>query len=64
MQSCNHGCNSKYKTSLCPTSNKNFLVCTECPKHVPALQYLKEHHEAKEGWNNLHFLKGAFGSEA
>ena len=31
---------------------------------MPALQYFKEHHEAKAGWNNLHFLRGAFGHEA
>merc|ERR1712240_293641 len=31
---------------------------------MPALQYLKENHDAKEGWNNLHFLRGAFGQEA
>merc|ERR1712240_517406 len=43
---------------------KNFLMCTDCAKHVPALQYLQENHDAKSGWNNLHFLRGAFGSEA
>ena len=39
-------------------------MCTECPDHMPALQYLKENHDAKSGWNNLHFLRGAFGHEA
>ena len=39
-------------------------MCTECPDHMPALQYLKENHDAKEGWNNLHFLRGAFGLKA
>ena len=39
-------------------------MCTDCAKHVPALQYLQQHHDPKAGWNNLHFLRGAFGAEA
>merc|ERR1711873_148580 len=63
-QSCGHGCNKQYQATLCSTSGKHFLMCTDCAKHVPALQYLQENHDAKSDWSNLHFLRGAFGSEA
>ena len=64
QQSCKHACNNNYKNTLCPTSNKHFLLCTECPKHMPALQYLKEHHDPKMGWKNFILMRGAFGNEA
>ena len=63
-QICPHGCNKHYQATLCATSGKHFLMCPECPDHMPALQYLKENHDAKAGWNNLHFLRGALGHEA
>ena len=64
QKSCTHVCNKNYKHTLCPTSNKHFLLCTECPKHMPALKYLKEHHDPKMGWKNFILMRGAFGNEA
>ena len=53
-----------FKKSVCPASNKHFLLCTECSKHMPALQYLKDNHDPKLGWTNFTLMRGAFGDEA
>ena len=50
--------------TVCPASNKHFLLCTECPKHMPTLQYLKDNHDPKIGWKNFTLMRGAFGNEA
>ena len=63
-QSCSHKCNRFYQQTLCPASNKHFLLCTECAKHMPALQYLRENHKHEGGWTNFALMRGAFGDEA
>ena len=46
---CNHKNNKYYKHTLRPANNRNILLCTECPKHVPALEYLRKHHDPSQG---------------
>ena len=31
---------------------------------MPALQYLRDHHDPKLGWTNFTLMRGAFGDEA
>ena len=62
-KSCTHTCNKVFKKTVCPASNKHFLLC-ECQKHMPALEYLKDNHDPKMGWKNFILMRGAFGNEA
>ena len=60
---CNHGSNRLWKRTLCPTSNKNFILCSECPKHIPALEYLRWHHNHAIGFKNFTIMRQMFGAD-
>ena len=57
---CNHGSNSHWKKTLSPTSNKNFILCSECLRHIPALEYLRWHHDHAIGFKNITIMRQVF----
>ena len=61
---CNHKNNRMYQKTVCSAINRHFLLCTECPEHVLALQYLRENHIPALGWKNCTLIKSAFGEDA
>ena len=61
---CKHGNNSIWKKTLCPKSNKSFILCSECPKHISALEYLSKHHNPAIGFKNFSVMRQMFGEDA
>ena len=57
---CNHGNNNNWKKTLCPTSNKNFILCSECPRHLPLIKYLSKHHNHAIGFKNFTIMRQMF----
>ena len=62
-KNCNHKSNRFYKTQLCPTSEKHFLMCTGCEHHLPVIRYMKSHHEPLIGFKNFSLIRQCFGDE-
>ena len=60
---CKHGNNSNWKKTLCPKSNKNFILCSECSKHIPALEYMRRHHNYAIGFKNFTIMRQMFGAD-
>ena len=59
---CKHGTHDRWKKFICPTSNKNFILC-ECSKHIPALEFLSKLHTPALGFMNLAIMKKMFGAD-
>ena len=57
---CNHGSNRLWKRTLCKASNKNFIFCSECPGHIPTLEYLRWHHDHAIGFKNITIMRQTF----
>ena len=55
--------NSNWKKTLCPKSNKSFILCSECPKHLPVLEYLSKHHNHPIGFKNFTIMRQMFGAD-
>ena len=62
-KNCNHKGNKFYRSQVCSTTNKHFLMCTSCNHHVAALQYLSNHHDPKMGYKNYTMMKQCFGDD-
>ena len=60
---CNHMDNRFYKTQLCPTTKKHFLMCTGCEHHLPAIRYMSNHHDPSLGYKNFTVMKKLFGDD-
>ena len=60
---CKHGNNSNWKKTLCPKSNKSFILCSECSKHIPALEYMRWHHNHAIGFKNFTIMRQMFGAD-
>ena len=53
--------NRFYKTQLCPTTKKHYLMCNGCEHHLPAIRYMSDHHEPSLGYKNFTHMKQCFG---
>ena len=60
---CNHSNNRYWKKALCPTSNKSFILCSECPRHIPTLEYLRWHQNHAIGFKNFTIIRHIFGAD-
>ena len=56
---CNHLNN--YKKSVCPISNKHYLLCNICENHLPGIGYMDFHHDPSLGFRNFHVMRQCFG---
>ena len=56
---CNHLTN--YKNSVCPISNKHYLLCNICENHLPGIGYMDLHHNPSLGFKNFHVMRQCFG---
>ena len=57
---CNHGNHNEWKKTLCLTSNKNFILYTDYPQHLPAIEYLSKHHNHAIGFKNFTIMRQMF----
>ena len=57
---CNH-LNKNYKKSVCPISNKHYLLCNICEHHLPGIGYMNYHHEPSLGFSNFSVMRQCFG---
>ena len=55
--------NRFYKTQLCPTTKKHFLMCTGCEHHLPAIRYMSKHQDPSLGWKNFTAMGNLFGND-
>ena len=62
-KNCDHMSNRYYKSQLCSTTNKHYLMCTGCKHHLPAIKYLKDHHKPSIGYKNFTLMKQCFGDD-
>ena len=60
---CDHYGNKYWKSQLCPTTNKHYLMCNGCSHHLPAMKYLKDHHKPSIGYKNFTLMKHCFGDD-
>ena len=61
---CTHGSHGTWKRNFCEAGNISFILCTVCPKHLPALEYLSKNHNQGIGFKNFVTMKGMFGPDA
>ena len=60
---CNHKGNKYWDRHLCSTSNKHYIMCTDCSHHLPALEYLSKHHNPAIGFQNFSLMRQMFGAD-
>ena len=58
---CNHMNNKHLRRSLCPISNKHYLLCNICEHHLPGIGYMNYHHEPSLGYSNFSVMRQCFG---
>ena len=63
-KNCDHRGNHYWRNTLCSTTNKHYIMCTDCPHHLPALQYLGSHHNPNIGFQNFIMMGQCFGDQA
>ena len=62
-KNCDHMSNRYYKSQLCSTTNKHYLMCNGCSHHLPAIKYMSDHHEPSLGYKNFTLIKQCFGDD-
>ena len=56
-KNCDHWGNKFWKSQLCPTTNKHYLMCNGCSHHLPPIKYMSDHHEPSLGYKNFTLMK-------
>ena len=62
-RNCQHEHSRVWKLNYCNAGNRCFILCKDCPAHLPALEWFSKNHKPNLGFKNFSELKKAFGPD-